>query len=54
MQFGKEESEERVPQLGMGLLRGEPSEKTEREILKERFARGERISSSRSRTKSRE
>ncbi|MBI4789295.1 MAG: DNA-directed RNA polymerase subunit beta [Chloroflexi bacterium] len=44
MQFGKEESEERVPQIGMGLLRGEPSERTEREILKERFARGERIS----------
>ncbi|HEX9077467.1 MAG TPA: DNA-directed RNA polymerase subunit beta, partial [Anaerolineae bacterium] len=54
MQFGKEESEERVPQLGMGLLRGEPSEKTEREILKERFARGERISSARGRAKSRE
>ena len=44
MQFGKEESEERVPQIGMGLLRGEPSERTEREIMKERFARGERIS----------
>ncbi len=43
MQFGKEESEERVPQLGMGLLRGEPSERSEREIMKERFARGERI-----------
>jgi DNA-directed RNA polymerase subunit beta len=54
MQFGKEESEERVPQLGMGLLRGEPSERTERELLKERFARGERISGTRSRAKSRE
>jgi DNA-directed RNA polymerase subunit beta len=43
MQFGKEESEERMPQLGMGLLRGEPPKRTEREVLRERFARGERI-----------
>ena len=43
MQFGKEESEERVPQLGMGLLHGEPSTRTEREIMRERFARGEGI-----------
>ncbi len=42
--FGKEESEERVPQLGMGLLRGEPmGERSEQQLLKERFARGERI-----------
>jgi DNA-directed RNA polymerase subunit beta len=46
MQFGKEESEERFPQLGMGLLRGEPSERAERAVQRERrerFARGERI-----------
>ncbi len=43
MQFGKEESEERVPQLGMGLLRGELPKRTEREVMRERFARGERI-----------
>jgi DNA-directed RNA polymerase subunit beta len=57
MQFGKEESEERVPQLGMGLLRGEPSERTEREVFRERrerFARGERISGGRGRGRNRD
>ncbi len=43
MQFGKEESEERVPHIGMGLLRGDYGERGERESLRERFARGERI-----------
>jgi DNA-directed RNA polymerase subunit beta len=55
MTFGKEESEERVPQLGMGgLLTGEMTTggRTERDTLRERrerFARGERISGSRKR-----
>ncbi len=45
MQFGKEEGEERVPQLGMGLLRdGEEPAMDHRKSLRERFARGERIS----------
>jgi DNA-directed RNA polymerase subunit beta len=43
--FGKEDSEERTPHLGMGLLRGEPGEtrESERRRLRERFARGESI-----------
>ncbi len=52
LQFGKEESEEHVPQIGMGLLRGEPSERTERDVQRERrerFARGEKISRGRGR-----
>jgi len=44
LQFGKEDSEERVPALGMGLLRGEGGERLDdRQALRERFARGERI-----------
>ncbi|CAG0946912.1 partial DNA-directed RNA polymerase subunit beta, partial [Anaerolineae bacterium] len=44
MQFGKEEGEERVPSLGMGLLRdGEEPVVDHRKSLRERFARGERI-----------
>ncbi len=42
IQFGKEESEEKVANLGMGLMQGEMPER-ERASLKERFARGERI-----------
>ena len=54
LQFGKEDSEEHVPQLGMGLLRGEQGERgDERQSLRERFARGERISSSRGRERER-
>ncbi len=54
LQFGKEDSEERVPQLGMGLLRGEPGEpRDERQSLRDRFARGERISSGGSRGRER-
>jgi DNA-directed RNA polymerase subunit beta len=58
MQFGKEESEEKVPQLGgMGLLHGEMAQRTERDIQRERrerFARGERISRRRSRGEEKE
>jgi len=54
LQFGKEDSEEHVPQIGMGLLRGEPGERgDDRQSLRERFARGERISSSRGRDRER-
>jgi DNA-directed RNA polymerase subunit beta len=42
IQFGKEETEERVANLGMGLMQGELPDR-ERASLKERFARGERI-----------
>jgi DNA-directed RNA polymerase subunit beta len=47
MAFGKEDSEERMPAIGMGLLRGEQGERRidERQALRERFARGERIPS---------
>ena len=57
MQFGKEESEERVPALGMGLMRAEPgerSERSEREMMRERFARGESIGGRRGRGRRRE
>ncbi|MBI5033237.1 MAG: DNA-directed RNA polymerase subunit beta [Chloroflexi bacterium] len=60
MQFGKEESEEKVPQLGMGLLHGEAAQgmqRSERDIQRERrerFARGERISRRRSRGEDKE
>ena len=54
LQFGKEDSEERVPQIGMGLLRDGGERVDERQALRERFARGERISSSRGRDRRRE
>ncbi|MCL4393339.1 MAG: DNA-directed RNA polymerase subunit beta, partial [Chloroflexi bacterium] len=55
MAFGKEDSEERVPQIGMGLLRGEQGERyDERQALRERFARGEGISSTAGRGRRRE
>jgi DNA-directed RNA polymerase subunit beta len=55
LQFGKEDSEEHVPQLGMGSLRGEQGERgDDRQSLRDRFARGERISSSRGRERHRE
>lgn len=52
MTFGKEESEEKVPQLGMGLLHGEPELRSERDVMRERrerFARGENIRGNRKR-----
>ncbi len=46
LMFGKEDSEERVPQLGMGLLQGDRGERgDDRQAMRDRFARGERISS---------
>ena len=54
LQFGKEDSEEHVPQLGMGSLRGEQGERgDDRQSMRDRFARGERISSSRGRERER-
>ncbi len=57
MTFGKEESEEHVPALGMGLLHGEAAPRTERDMQRERrerFARGERITKGRSKPKSKD
>jgi DNA-directed RNA polymerase subunit beta len=48
MTFGKEESEERMPSMGGGGLFHEGAPKSERELMRERrerFARGERITS---------
>ncbi len=46
LMFGKEDSEERVPQLGMGLLQGERGDRgDDRQAMRDRFARGERIGS---------
>ena len=47
IQFGKEETEERVSALGGGLMDGEQPADRSRASLKERFARGERISAGR-------
>jgi len=58
MTFGKEESEEKVPQLGMGLLHGEAgAARSERDVMRERrerFARGESIRGNRKRKPARE
>lgn len=45
IQFGKEETEERVSSLGGGLMDGDQPTDRSRASLKERFARGERIGS---------
>jgi len=47
IQFGKEETEERVSALGGGLMDGEQPADRSRASLKERFARGERIGAGR-------
>ena len=49
MTFGKEDTEEQVPQQGFGLLHGEATEGlgSDRKSLRERFARGEKISAGR-------
>lgn len=47
IQFGKEETEERVSSLGGGLMDGEQPADRSRASLKERFARGERIGAGR-------
>jgi len=58
MQFGKEESEEKVPQLGgMSLLHGEMGQRSERDLQRERrerFARGGSISRRRNRADEKE
>ena len=51
MAFGKEESEERVPSLGSGGLMGggEQQPMDRKAAMREKFARGERISGGRGR-----